>query len=150
MGLERAAGGVQEYDPSNHALAGPYTARFLDYVRRELRWESDLPCYTSGQVQPWDYAPYSNRYLNMVEELRSAMARNPFLKVMVANGYYDFATPFGATEYTFDHLGSDRSYRDRVTLTYYEAGHMMYTHPALLAQLKHDIASVIQSTKGGR
>lgn len=145
-----AAGEVQEFDPSNHALSGPYTALFLDYLRRELRWDSELPYYTSGQVQPWDYAPYTNRYLNMVEDLRSAMARNPFLEVMVANGYYDFATPFGATEYTFDHLGNDRSYHDRVTLKYYEAGHMMYIHPALLAQLKRDIASFIQSTKGGR
>jgi carboxypeptidase C (cathepsin A) len=117
-----AAGEDQEYDPSNQALGGPYTALFLDYVRRELKWESELPYYTSGQVQPWDYAPYSNRYLNMVEDLRSAMARNPYLKVMVANGYYDFATPFAATEYTFDHLGMEPSYRERVSLTLLRGG----------------------------
>lgn len=142
-----AAGETQEFDPSNQALAGPYTALFLDYVRRELEWESELPYFTSGQVQPWDYAPYSNRYLNMVENLRSAMARNPYLKVLVANGYYDFATPFAATEYTFDHLGMEPSYRDRVTLKYYEGGHMMYIHPTLLRQLKRDVADFIQSTK---
>lgn len=142
-----AAGETQEYDPSNQALGGPYTALFLDYVRRELKWESDLPYFTSGQVQPWDYSPYSNRYLNMVENLRSAMARNPFLKVLVANGYYDFATPFAATEYTFDHLGMEPSYRARVTMKYYEGGHMMYIHPALLRQLKRDVADFIQSTK---
>lgn len=119
-------------------------------MRRKLRWESDLPYYTSGQVQLWHYAPYANRSLNMVVELRSAMDRIPFLLVMVANGYYDFATPFGATEYTYHHLGSDRSYRDRVTLTYYEAGHMMYIHTALLAQLKRDIATFIDATKEGR
>ena len=142
-----AAGETQEFDPSNQSLGGPYTALFLDYVRRELKWESELPYFTSGQVQPWDYAPYSNRYLNMVENLRSAMARNPYLKVLVANGYYDFATPFGATEYTFDHLGMETSYRDRVTLKYYEGGHMMYIHPTLLRQLKRDVADFIQSTK---
>ena len=145
-----AAGEDQEYDPSNQALGGPYTALFLDYVRRELKWESELPYYTSGQVQPWDYAPYSNRYLNMVEDLRSAMARNPYLKVMVANGYYDFATPFAATEYTFDHLGMEPSYRARVSLTYYEGGHMMYIHPALLKQLKGDIARFVQSTRSAK
>jgi carboxypeptidase C (cathepsin A) len=145
-----AAGETQEYDPSNQALGGPYTALFLDYVRQQLGWASDLPYYTSGQVQPWDYAPYSNRYLNMVEDLRSAMARNPFLKVLVANGYYDFATPFAATEYTFDHLGMEPSYRARVSLKYYEGGHMMYIHPTLLRQLKRDIADFVQETRGGR
>ena len=144
-----AAGESQEFDPSNQALGGPYTALFLDYVRRDLGWEMELPYYTSGQVQPWDYAPYSNRYLNMVEDLRSAMARNPFLKVLVANGYYDFATPFAATEYTFDHLGMEPSYRERVSLKYYEGGHMMYIHPTLLKQLKRDIAAFIQATRRG-
>ena len=145
-----AAGESQEFDPSNQALGGPYTALFLDYVRRDLGWEMELPYFTSGQVQPWDYAPYSNRYLNMVEDLRSAMARNPFLKVLVANGYYDFATPFAATEYTFDHLGMEPSYRARVSLTYYEGGHMMYIHPALLKQLKGDIARFVQSTRSAK
>ncbi|MEO6447526.1 MAG: peptidase S10 [Gemmatimonadaceae bacterium] len=145
-----AAGETQEYDPANEALGGPYTALFMDYVRRELKWETDLPYFTSGQVQPWDYSPYSNRYLNMVENLRSAMARNPFLKVMVANGYYDFATPFAATEHTFDHLGMESSYSDRVTLKYYEGGHMMYIHPKLLTHLKHDLAAFITSTQVAR
>jgi carboxypeptidase C (cathepsin A) len=142
------AGETQEFDPSNHALAGPYTALFLDYVKRDLGYLTELPYFTSGQVQPWSYMPYQNRYLNMVESLRSAMARNPYLKVLVANGYYDFATPFGGTEYTFDHLGYEQTYKDRVKLTYYEGGHMMYIVPPLLKQLKRDIAVFIAGSRG--
>jgi carboxypeptidase C (cathepsin A) len=144
------AGETQEFDPSNHALTGPYSALFLDYIKRELRWESDLPYFTSGRVQPWDYSPFTNRYLNLVENLRGTMARNPNLRVLVANGYYDFATPFGATEYTFDHLGYEPTYRERVTLKYYEGGHMMYIVPSLLRQLKRDIAEFIDTSKAGR
>jgi carboxypeptidase C (cathepsin A) len=75
------------------------------------------------------------------------MARNPFLKVLVANGYYDMATPFAATEWTFDHLGFDASFSDRVSLTYYEAGHMMYIRPVMLEKFKKDVAQFIRDTK---
>lgn len=141
------AGEFQEYDPSNDALAGPYTALFSNYVRDELKWETDLPYYTSGRVQPWDYAPYNNRYLNLLNELRTAMAHNPYLKVMVANGLYDMATPFAATEHTFAHLGYEDTYKERVSLKYYEAGHMMYIHPEMLKLLKKDVAEFISGAK---
>lgn len=133
------AGETQEFDPSNHALTGPYTALFLDYVKKELGYQSELSYFTSGQVQPWDYRPFQNRYLNLVESLRATMARNPALRVFVANGYYDFATPFGGTEYTFDHLGYEPTYGERVTMKYYEGGHMMYIVPELLRALKGDL-----------
>jgi carboxypeptidase C (cathepsin A) len=142
-----SAGETQEFDPSNVALAGPYAAMFSDYVRRELKWETDLQYFTGGRVQPWDYAPYENRYLNLMESLRGAMARNPFLRVLVTNGYYDMATPFAATEYTFDHLGYEPTYRDRVKMTYYQGGHMMYIVPSLLQQFKRDVAEFITSTR---
>ncbi|MBK5256489.1 MAG: peptidase S10 [Vicinamibacteria bacterium] len=144
------AGEFQEYDPSNDALAGPYVALFSNYVRDELKWESDARYYTSGQVQPWNYAPYSNRYLNLLDELRTTMAHNPYLRVMVANGYYDMATPFTATEHTFAHLGYEDTYKNRVSLKYFQGGHMMYTHPDLLRALKHDIAEFVNGAKMNR
>ncbi len=64
----------------------------------------------------------------------------------MANGYYDLATPYAATKYTFNHLGSDRKLLDRVTMTYYEAGHMMYVHKPSLVKLKKDIASFMTPT----
>ncbi len=68
------------------------------------------------------------------------MTKNPYLKVFVGNGYYDLATPFFATEYTFNHLALDPLLVKNVTMKYYDAGHMMYiSHPALI-KLKKDLA----------
>jgi len=143
-----AAGERQEFDPSNTALQGAYTALFLDYVKNELGWESDLHYYTSGPVRPWDYGTqYQAHYLNLIDSLRGTMARNPALKVFVANGYYDMATPFAGTEWTFDHLGFDPTYRERVSMGYYEAGHMMYIRPEMLMKFKQDIGGFIETTK---
>jgi carboxypeptidase C (cathepsin A) len=107
-----AAGESAEFDPSNTALQGAYTAMFSDYVRNELKWESDLHYDTSGNVRPWTYD--QNRYMDMTEPLRQTMARNPFLKVFVAAGYYDLATPVAGIEINFWHLGYDATFKDRV------------------------------------
>jgi len=143
-----AAGETSEFDPSNTALQGAYTAVFTDYLRNQLKWESDLPYYTSGNVRPWEYE--QGRFLNLTDNLRSAMARNPFLHVFVANGYYDMATPFAGTEYTFDHLGFEKTYADRVSMGYYEGGHMMYSRPNMLKALKNDMARFIKKTQTGK
>lgn len=130
-----------DYDPSYAAVQGPYTEAFNAYVRGELKYESDLPYeILSGRVQPWNYGTANNRYLNVAPGLRSAMATNADLRVFVANGYYDLATPYFATQYTFNHLGGDRKLSDRVTMAYYEAGHMMYIHKPSLVKLKKDLA----------
>jgi len=135
-----AAGERYEYDPSYSAILGPYTATINDYVRRTLGYESDLPYeILTGRVQPWKY-DQRNSYLNVAETLRSAMTRNPYLRVFVASGYYDFATPYFASEYTFQHLGLDPSLRSNVTFGNYAAGHMMYIHEGELARLKRDVA----------
>ena len=87
-----------------------------------------------------------HRHRRTWAELRETMARNPYLRVLVANGYYDFATPFGGTEYSFAHLGYENTYKERVELTYYEAGHMMYIRPTELKRLKEDVARFIRAS----
>ncbi len=141
-----AAGELQEFDPSNTALQGAYTALFLDYVKNELKWESDLHYPTSGNVRPWTYD--QNRYMDMTEALRQTMTKNPFLKVFVACGYYDMATPIGGIEFNVSHLAYDRQVTDRVSFGYYEAGHMIYIRPSAHKLLKQDIARFIGSTSG--
>jgi len=94
-------------------------------------------------VQPWNYGTASNRYLNVAPALRSAMTQNPDLRVLVANGYYDLATPFAATKYTMSHLSADRGLLNRVTMTYYEAGHMMYVHRPSLVKLRKDVGALL-------
>ena len=142
-----AAGSEPDYDPSMAAIIGPYTATFNDYVRGDLKFESDLPYeFLTGRVRPWSYEPYENRYVNVAETLRSAMTQNPFLHVFVGKGYYDLATPFFAADYTFNHLGLDPTLRGHLSGDYFEAGHMMYIHLPSLAKLKKDLAEFIQTS----
>lgn len=147
-GIDRdAAGETWEHDPSLSAIMGPYTATLNDYVRTELAFESDLPYEVlSRRVQPWSYETHQNQYINVAETLRKAMTINPHLKVLVANGYFDLATPYFATRYTFNHMDLDESLRENYTMTYYEAGHMMYLHMPSLAKLKADLAEFVKTT----
>jgi carboxypeptidase C (cathepsin A) len=150
-GIDRDAAGEKfDYDPSYAAIQGPYTATLNDYVRTELEFESDLPYeILTERVRPWSYEQHQNAYVNVAETLREAMTKNPFMKVFVANGYYDLATPYLATRYTFNHLGLDPSLQKNISMAYYEAGHMMYIHLPSLAQLKQDLASFMRSSTSG-
>src|SRR5437660_4748301 len=141
-----AAGENQEFDPSNTALQGAYTALFQDYIKNDLKWESDLHYPTSGNVRPWTYV--QNRYMDETEALRQTMTRNPFLKVFVTCGYYDMATIMGGSEFNFTHLAYDKAVTDRVSFGYYEAGHMIYIRPSAHKLLKQDIAKFIDGSRG--
>ena len=140
-GIDRdSAGEIYEYDPSSAVVQGAYTAVLNNYVRGELEFASDLPYeILSRRVHPWDYSDHQNEYVNVADTLRQAMTVNPALKVFVANGYYDLATPFLASEYTFSHLGLDESLQDNITMAYYQAGHMMYIDQAELQKMKGDL-----------
>ena len=148
LGIDRdAAGERPEFDPSIAAITGPYAGTLNDYVRSDLKFDSDLPYEVlTSRVRPWNYAPYENRYVNVAETLRRAMTQNPFLHVFVAKGYYDLATPFFAADYTFDHLGLDPTLRSHLSGAYYEAGHMMYIHTPSRVKLKADIAQFLKSS----
>ena len=76
------------------------------------------------------------------------MTVNPYLKVFVANGYYDLGTTYFATEYTFNHLGLDESLRGNVSMEYYDAGHMMYIHLPSLKEMKRDLLRFIKGARG--
>ena len=151
-GIDRdAAGERHEYDPSYAIIQGAYTAALNHYMRSVLAFKSDrLYEILTANVQPWDYSKFQNQYVNVAEDLRKAMTYNPFLQVFVANGYYDLATPYFATEYTFHHLGLDPELQGHVTMGYYEAGHMMYLRRLSLAALKNDLASFIDHTLSAR
>jgi carboxypeptidase C (cathepsin A) len=139
-----------EFDPSYAVIQGPYTATLNDYVRRELAFESDLPYeILTDRVRPWSYDKFQNQYVDVAETLRKAMNVNPFLRVFVANGYYDLATPYLATEYTFNHLSLPPERQEAITMAYYEAGHMMYLHRPSLAQLKEDLATFMEGSVAG-
>lgn len=140
-----SAGAHFSYDPSYAAIQGPYTATFNDYVRRELNYKSDLPYEILTPLhEKWKWEKQQNQFANVAETLRDAISKNPFLRIFVAKGYYDLATPYYATEYTFNHLGLDPTLRKNIVMAYYEAGHMMYLHPPSLTQMKLDLSKFIQ------
>jgi carboxypeptidase C (cathepsin A) len=138
-------GDAIEEDPSMDAVLGPYTAALNDYVRRELEYESDLPYEVlSFKVnENWDYDDFKNAHVDVSETLRETMSRNPFMRVFVANGYYDLATPHFATEFTFAHLGLAEALRGNIRMGYYEAGHMMYVHTESRRRLSDDVRAFI-------
>jgi carboxypeptidase C (cathepsin A) len=132
-----------EYDPSDEAVAPPLTAAFNDYVRRELKFESDLPYEKEIDVDPWNFGDASNGFPNTSEDLRKAMTRNPYLKVWVTCSYYDLATPFFGAENVVAGMNLDPSIRPNLRFTYYESGHMLYIHAPSRAQFKSDFLSFL-------
>ena len=140
-----AAGGEFEYDPSSDAIFGAFTATINQYILADLKWTKGGHYKILSDVQPWNYG-ITNKYLNVAETLRSVMTKNPYLRVFVGNGYYDLATPFFATEYTFNHLGLDPTLMSHVTMKDYEAGHMMYIHRPSLIKIKEDMTKFYEQT----
>jgi carboxypeptidase C (cathepsin A) len=141
-GLETGIGERPEFDPSEAAIRGPYTAMMNTYARESLKFETDREYYAlGGGIGQWDWGlgAAGQGYPNTAEPLRQAMTKNPYMKLFVAYGYYDLATPFYAAEYTVRHLGIDASLRANIREAYYEAGHMMYIHKPSLAKLKKDV-----------
>jgi carboxypeptidase C (cathepsin A) len=96
-------------------------------------------------VHPWNWGE-QNAFVNVADTLADSLTRNPFLKVHVSNGYFDMATPYFASRYTFNHLDLDTRLQHNVTLDDYTAGHMMYLNLADLKKQKSDLARFIRSS----
>ncbi len=133
------------FDPSMTSIRAPYTAVFNDYVRTRLEYKTDVPYHIlgGGIKSPWDWGDRMG-YPDTSEALREAFVKNPYMKLFVASGYYDMATPFFATEYTLSHMELDPDLRSNVVTAEYEAGHMMYIHNLSLAKLKTDVAAFLR------
>jgi len=136
-----AAGERPEYDPSEASYEGAFVATFQDYVRRELKWESDAYYTVSASVQPWDQTGNTE----VAEVLRAAMTQQGDLKVLVVCGYYDVATPFNGIEHTFTHMNLDPTIQKNVSFAYYESGHMVYIDEKEHHKLHKDIDEFIEA-----
>ena len=141
--VKGGGGGKGGGDPSSTLLAAHYTEALNDYFANDLKYKTYLKYVTTGQVQPWSYGKTgTNKYANVAPRLRSAMENDKNLRVLVASGYFDLATPYSATEFTFAHLGP-KALLDRVSMKCYEAGHAMYSHQPSRRQLTEDIRKFI-------
>jgi carboxypeptidase C (cathepsin A) len=140
-GFDRDAAGEEfEFDPSFVQILGAYSAAMNDYLRSDLRFEADLPYEVIKPLYvTWGWSDFANRYVGVGETLRKAMSMNPKMRVLVASGYYDFATPHFAADYSVHHLGLAPELRRNLTVSYYEAGHMMYVHKPSLAKLANEL-----------
>jgi carboxypeptidase C (cathepsin A) len=155
-----AAGEMPSYDASDTGIMGAFVAALHDYLQRDLKYEStDAYRPSANSIGEWDWKhkptsggpgmgfggrPQPQPYV--AADLASAMRKNPHMKVFSANGYFDLATPFFATEYDLDHMGLEPALRGNVQFGYYPSGHMIYLNVDALRQLSSDLAGFISKT----
>lgn len=140
-----SAGEHSEYDPAIESVCGAFTAAINHYLIHDLKYKESREYMTLTNVFPWNFDS-DNCYCNVSDSLRSTMSKNPQLRVFVACGYYDLATPFYEVEYTFNHLNLSPSLRPHVTMKFYEGGHMMFLNESVLKQMKPDLKRFYQQT----
>ncbi len=139
-------------DPASYQIGAAYTAALNHYFASELKIEMDRPYLTSnsqiGIKWRWRDTPDEKYWepmpVNVSRKLGESMRRNTDLRVLVVAGYYDLITPFFDAEYTFSRNGI---VGDRVEITYYEGGHMMYTHEPDFIKLNSDIRKFLFGRK---
>jgi carboxypeptidase C (cathepsin A) len=156
-GFPGGRGGQGGSDPASTATQGPFTMAFNNYVRSELNYKTDMPYYTSAQQSRmflWrssgtTQAPGGAQgFQEVITPLRAAMVGNPFLKVLVMEGYYDLATPYYQAEYTMHELNLPPSYRSNIIYDRYWSGHMVYLEQNSHAKLQRDWNTFVDQTKG--
>lgn len=146
---DKSAEGPVLGDPSDFMAESAYTAVFNDYLMRDLKVSIDRPYFSSaaGMGGSWNWKPvpegayYEPSYVSTARSLSEVMHRNTQLHVMVANGYYDLITPFFDAEFTFARHDFPQ---DRIQMTYYEAGHMMYNRQEDFDALAKDVRKFLE------
>jgi len=138
------------YDPTEANIMAPYNTVFNNYVRTELGYKTDMPYYVFAQQQGfedrWDWGSAGEGFPDTASALRRAVVKNPYLKVLVMEGYYDLACPYFAANYTVDHLNLPEKYRAQISYATYESGHMVYLHQSSLKKMKGDEAGFIEKS----
>ena len=152
---EDLLGQFAQTDPQSDAISAPYIAAFKNYLYEDLGVRKDLSYVTTaGQREgfKWDWKHQGNISWNAqvavstLPDMTSAMNRNPNLKILILNGYYDLATVFYGVEHSINHMGLKPELKQNIIMKYYEAGHMMYTHPPSMEQFKADVDAFIEQT----
>jgi carboxypeptidase C (cathepsin A) len=136
-------------DPSSYMTGAAYTATFNHYMMQDLKVKMDRPYFTSaeGMGGSWNWKPvgegayWEPSYVSTARSLSEVMHRNTALKVMVTNGYYDLITPFFDAEFTFARHNFPQ---ERIKMTYYEAGHMMYNRQEDFDALAKDVRDFLE------
>ncbi len=142
------------FDPAGSAILPPYTSVFNNYVRKELGYKTDMPykvfAYDEIGFNKWEWGSSIAGFPNTATGLRAAIVKNPYLKILVMEGYYDLATPYYAANYTMDHLDVGANYRKNISYATYESGHMVYIDQAQHAKMKKDLVDFMQKAMAGQ
>jgi carboxypeptidase C (cathepsin A) len=148
-----------EYDPQSNAISAAYTTAINEYLRTELKYGRDWTykpgAYGDGNFQ-WDMkhsAPgigFSEGGTNVMPDLAYTMKSNPKMKVLLAGGYYDLATPYYEGIFEMHHLQIPQKLQSNISYKYYEAGHMVYVNEQVLSKFHDDVAAFVKSTESGK
>ena len=151
-----------EHDPQSDALGAAYTAAINNYLRKDLKY-GDQQTYKPNAYQDagfvWDMRhqvpngpPATHQWggTNVMPDLAYAMKSNPKMKVMLAGGYYDLATPFFEGMYEMHHLPIPEKLQGNIRYHYYGSGHMVYVNEGVLRQFHADVAAFILGTDSGQ
>ncbi len=141
-GLDKKnAGDRPDYNSELTSWLHSFTPAINYYLQEVLAFRTDLPYYMFGPVRPWDR---SND--NTGENLRQAMAQNPYLKTMIQSGYFDGATSYFDAKYTMWQLDPSGKMKERLSFKGYESGHMMYLRSEDLKAANDHIRDFIKDT----
>jgi carboxypeptidase C (cathepsin A) len=152
-----------EYDPQSDAISSAYTAAINTYLRKDLKYGDQQTYIPGAYTDPsfkWDLrhqvqgnqqtADQQEGGTNVMPDLANTMKSNPRMKVLLAGGYFDLATPFYEGYYEMHHLQIPDKLQGNISYRYYPSGHMVYVNPDVLKQFHADVAAFIQSTEGGK
>jgi carboxypeptidase C (cathepsin A) len=142
--------GDRFYDPTGAAILPPYTSVFNNYVRTELGYKTDMAykvfAYQDPAFNKWEWGSAIEGFPDTAAALRAALVKNPYLKVLVMEGYYDLATPFYAADYSMDHLNLAPAYRKNISFATYDSGHMVYVDSNMHAKMKSDQVNFMEKS----
>lgn len=138
---EKVAGSSPDYNAELTSWLHSFTPAINYYLREELQYKTDIKYNMFGNVHPWDR---SNN--NTGQNLRLAMAQNPYLNVMIQSGYYDGATNYFDAKYTMWQLDPSGKMKERLSFKGYRSGHMMYLRYEDLKAANDDIRDFMKAT----